>query len=242
MSGSDLPGFSPLLRSAGEHPLHYRVRPACPGPAAARPLALLLHGAGADESSLLPLAQRLPSHVHVVVVRAPRRMPRGGYFWYPVHFRRDDAEINLQQVEWAQTRLLQFVEQLPRHCPFDLRQLYLLGFSQGGAVASTFALSHPGRVRGLALLASRLLSHLEPVAPRDDLATLRLFIAHGRDDDVLPIEHAERAAQALRACRAAVVWRSYDGVGHAPAGVMFDDTAAWLRGHCPPPARVDAAA
>lgn len=200
-----------------------------------RPLVLLLHGAGGDETSLLPLARRLPAHVHRVLLRAPRRMARGGHYWYPVRFGQHDTEVNLQQVEAARRRLLAFLGELEQGCRFDPRQLYLVGFSQGGALASTLALSSPGRVRGLAMLGSRLLSHLEPtpdLAPA--LATLQVFMGHGRQDEVLRLVHAERAAAALRAAGAPVSWRLYEA-GHELALPMVEDAAAWLRRQLPLP-------
>ncbi|MCW7540268.1 phospholipase [Aquabacterium sp. A7-Y] len=231
----DLPRLGPLQRSAASR-LAFQWRPASEAAAGPRPLLVLLHGAGGDETSLLPLAQRLPAHLHLVLVRAPRRMPRGGFFWYPVHFQDGDAEIDLQQVEAARVRLMRFIDELQRRLRFDARQLYLLGFSQGGALASTCALTSPETVRGFGMLSGRLLSHLEPRPGEDQrLARLCVFLGHGRQDPVLPIAHAERAAQVLRRCGAQVSFHPYEG-GHELSRPMFDDMAAWVGRQCLPPA------
>lgn len=42
---------------------------------------LLLHGLGADETDLLPYADRLPEDLHVFGVRAPHSARNGGYAW-----------------------------------------------------------------------------------------------------------------------------------------------------------------
>ena len=41
----------------------------------------ILHGRGADEQDLFPVAEQLPGKRHVVSFRAPDRL-RGGYTWY----------------------------------------------------------------------------------------------------------------------------------------------------------------
>ena len=49
-------------------------------PSAVPPLLLLLHGIGADEQDLLPLAPHLDPRLHVISARAPHRigLPRVG--------------------------------------------------------------------------------------------------------------------------------------------------------------------
>lgn len=201
------------------------------------PLLVLLHGAGGNELALAPLLRRLPVDWNVVLVRAPRAMPRGGFFWYPVHFRRRGVQVDTRQVEAALQRLHEFMEQLPRVCAFDPRRVCLAGFSQGAALASALALREPQRVAAVGMLGGRLLSAVQAqplvggLLPR-----LRFFIGHGLHDPVLPVALAVQATRWLRQRGVQVTARAY-AAGHEPAPAMLGGLAQWLTSRALPPAQ-----
>ncbi|CDK39881.1 phospholipase/carboxylesterase [Halorubrum sp. AJ67] len=54
------------------------------------PAVFVLHGRGADEEDLLPVAAELPDELHVISLRAPDPL-QGGYTWY---------ELDLSPADW----------------------------------------------------------------------------------------------------------------------------------------------
>ncbi|MCM5680579.1 alpha/beta fold hydrolase [Schlegelella sp. S2-27] len=206
-------------------PLSCRLRAGTPG----APLLVLLHGAGSDETSLWPVARPLPRGWNVVLVRAPRPMPRGGFFWYPVHFRRRGVHVDADQVEAALVRLAEFLDRLPQLCRFDAGRVVLAGFSQGAALASALALRQPYRVTGVGMLSGRLLSSVQASSLTSGLLPrLRFFIGHGLHDRVLPMALAVQATRWLRSHGVRVTARAYDA-GHEATPAMVAGLTHWLQ-------------
>src|SRR5438093_13244259 len=56
------------------------------------PLLVLLHGIGADENDLLPLAHRLDPRFTVASLRAPHHYYQG-YSWFHIDFRPDGTVV-----------------------------------------------------------------------------------------------------------------------------------------------------
>src|SRR5262249_46573656 len=75
-------------------PLVERVVPARAAVGARPPPLVLLHGIGADENDLVPLAARLDPRLTVVSLRAPRRYEgHGGYAWFQIDWRSDGTIV-----------------------------------------------------------------------------------------------------------------------------------------------------
>ena len=63
-------------------------------------LVVVLHGRGADETDLLPIADQLPPS-HVLSLRAPDRL-MGGYTWYDLDM--PDGDLHRSQPESEEFR------------------------------------------------------------------------------------------------------------------------------------------
>ena len=90
------------------------------------------------------------------------------------------------------------------------------GFSQGGLIATRAALSFPDAPLGGVLALSTFFGSDEaPVA--ESQAELRVLVAHGEADNVVPLGEGQRVASSVRrlAPDAAVDFRAYRGMGHS---------------------------
>ena len=207
--------------------LPFRLRAAHAG-ATRRPLLLLLHGAGGDESSLAPLVPLLPPDVGVALVRAPLAAAQGGYAWYTLRETALGLRPDTDQAEAARQLLLRFIDQLRQVHPFDPRQLYVAGFSQGAVLAASVGLTRPDKVAAIGILSGRILSQVKwQLAPTDQLARLHAFLAHGGADDVIPCEHAVDTMHTLAEHRVRLVYRDYPG-GHEISHEMARDFTDWV--------------
>lgn len=94
------------------------------------------------------------------------------------------------------------------------------GFSQGAMVASELAFRSREPLRALVLLSGT------PVDQRSWLQGMRVrrglpvFIAHGRQDDVLPFQGAARLQQTMREAGLQVTWVPFNGGHETPAEVV----------------------
>jgi phospholipase/carboxylesterase len=178
--------------SAPDYALAFRLLE--PVPVAPRRLLVLLHGVGGQELQLASLGARVDDDALVVLPRAPRSVGDGMYGWFRVGFTSDGPQIVPEEAEDSRLKLIEFVGQLQQRHDIAPSHTVIAGFSQGGILSASVALSAPQAVAGFGLVSGRILPELEPVlAPREQLATLDAFIVHGRADAKLPIAWAERA-------------------------------------------------
>ncbi|UTT71210.1 serine esterase [Arthrobacter sp. DNA4] len=149
-----------------------------------RPLVVLLHGRGADETGIIGLAGHLPAGPSYAAVRAP--IPAGGgYAWFANRgIGRPVAESLNQTMAW-------FRKWLDNVAPPG-RQVILVGFSGGAAFAGGLLLSDPQRFAGAAILNGTLpFDAGVPTSPAR-LAGVPVFVAQGETDTVIPRELLDR--------------------------------------------------
>lgn len=121
-----------------------------------RPLLLLMHGYGASEGDLIGLTPHLPSQFVCASPRAPLNVPGpafNGYAWFPIEF--STAGIPLPQPEPEQfvgshahsaaVATLRWLDTLDARVPNGLGSIALMGFSQGGAMATSLMRMRPER-------------------------------------------------------------------------------------------------
>jgi phospholipase/carboxylesterase len=176
--------------------LVYRERPADGEP---QGLLILHHGRGADEHDLLTLADVLDPQrrLHVVTPRAPLELPGSpGYHWYLV------PRVGYPDPETfaaAGQALGELHDELWRETGIAPERTVLGGFSMGAVMSYAMALG-AGRPAPAGILAfSGFIPTVEGWQP--DLAGrtgVRVFIAHGRRDQVISIDFARAAAERLR--------------------------------------------
>jgi phospholipase/carboxylesterase len=106
----------------------------------------------------------------------------------------------------------------------------IAGFSQGGILSASVALSAPELVQGFGLLSGRILPELKPhIADPLQRAHLQAFIGHGELDTTLPVSWAQRSDQWLSELGVAHLTRLYP-VGHGISPAMKTDFLRWLAG------------
>lgn len=202
--------------------IHEVVQPAGGGP---HPALLLLHGRGANEQDLLPLASGFDPRFLVLSARAP--LARwGGYHWY------DLIEMGAPEpASYAQglQALQRFVGELLAAYPVAAHQLYLLGFSQGAMMSGSLLMTQPDSIAGAVLLSGYLpLEQGLPVQP-ERLAGKPVFIGHGTADTVLPIRHGREARAYFQSAGADLSYHEYP-MGHQISTRERQDVAVWLSG------------
>jgi len=216
------------LVSAPDYALAFRMLE--PVPVTPRRLLVLLHGVGGEELQLASLGARVDADTLVVLPHAQRSIGEGMYGWFRVGFTADGPQIVAEEAEESRLKLIEFVGQLQQHNALSPLQSVVAGFSQGGILSASAALSAPQAVAGFGLLCGRILPEIEPMlAPREQLSTLDALIVHGRGDDKLPVAWAERADAWLQALDVPHVLRLHDA-GHELTTAMEADFLDWFGG------------
>lgn len=198
---------------------------------------LVLHGLGADGRDFVPVAEQLDlspvGPVRYLFPSAPE-IPvtiNGGYVmpaWYDIL----GADLAQRQDEAGMRRTQAAIEQLiarevGRGIPAS--RIVLAGFSQGCAMALMTGLRHRERLAGILGLSGYLPLADKLAAERSPAnADVPIFLAHGRQDDVVAIERATASRDLLRGLGYPVQWRDY-AMGHSLCLDELEDMQAWLR-------------
>ena len=206
---------------------HVHVDPDSPteGPA---PAVFVLHGRGADEQDLLPVAQRLPDELHVVSLRAPDRLMQG-YTWYEMVM--PDGDLHRSQPDEGEFRrsldlVVESIEAATERYALAPDAIGLLGFSQGAITSLSLLCEHPDRFAWVVCLHGYLAETHADSTP-DGIAGTPVFVGAGTADRMIPAERAERAAERLREMGCAVESHQYESA-HGIGPDELADVVAWV--------------
>jgi phospholipase/carboxylesterase len=218
-------GLNSLSFDSGVAMLDYFELDAAGAPAA---LMVWLHGLGADGYDLEPAAEMLAvDDIRHVFPHAPARpvtVNRGMRMraWFDVAAAdvrwQEDSEGILASAR--QVRELVAVLRGESALP-----VVLAGFSQGAVVSlAAAAQGMPGLI-GVAAMSGYVPQFLLP--PLADLRGMRLFMAHGEQDEVIPFALGKASRDALRERGLEIDWHAY-AMPHAICQQELHDMSAWL--------------
>jgi phospholipase/carboxylesterase len=204
----------------GRWTLRMRI-PESPGP---HPVVLMLHGWTGDEDAMWVFATRLPKHALLLAPRGIFRASLGGYGW---HGKTSSAWPWVDDFRPSMEALLELLT--PTNFPdADLDRFRLVGFSQGAALAFSVALSYPERVSSMAVLSGFLPEGAGAMVRDAPLREKHIFMAHGTQDQLVPVERARQAAEILRQAGASVFYCE-DDVGHKLSADCFRGMQAFFQ-------------
>lgn len=197
------------------------------------PVTILLHGRGGDmdDQEDLPVRLALPDMVYLLP-RAPYPVSEqtGGFEYWPreAFLVGDTARANEAQRLTA-LWLRDLVRDAANRLNLDTSRVFLVGFSQGAAMAYIAAEETPSLYLGAGALCGYL-----PEGRRDSTAFLplargkvALFIAHGDRDRVFNVSEANLARDLASAAGVEVTAHTYP-VGHDICDEMVVDLGEWM--------------
>ena len=153
-----------------------RVRP--PAQTSAR-LLLMLHGWTGDENSMWVFARNFPTDYWMLAPRAD-----------------SSGRPSLEDLRESAGALIRLVDAYAAKSQVEASRFDVMGFSQGAALSNALACLHPHRVRRAGILAGFMPSGMEEIIAKKPLAGKQMFVAHGTQDNLVPIDRA-RASMAL---------------------------------------------
>lgn len=162
---------------------------------------------------------RMSQKFVVVAPRAPLQAEYGGYAW-----------VSVKAGKWNSFQEFSSIaKQLDEQIPAWLKMaglkenspINLMGFSQGGALALTYALLFPKKLNKIACLSGFLPDNSESIQPSILAAEKQFFIAHGTKDKIVPIEFARQSVKFLQKIGAKVIFCE-DDIGHKLSANCFE--------------------
>ena len=196
-----------------------------------------LHGLGADGSDFVPVVPELglkdAPGVRFIFPHAPS-MPvtcNGGYVmpaWYDIiSLEKNSRRVDAGGILTSRTAIRRLIErEAARGIPAE--RVFLAGFSQGGAIAYTTALTHPEKLAGVIALSTYIPSAELLAEATEANRAISVFAAHGSEDDVVSIELGLAARDLLIERGYSVKWQVYP----MPHSVCLEEVqaiGAWLQ-------------
>ncbi len=197
---------------------------------------IVLHGLGADGNDFVPIAEELRldavGPVRFIFPHAPVRPVtiNGGMAmraWYDLLHadlvkREDEAGLRASRLD------IEALIATERERGIAASRIVLAGFSQGCAMTLLTGLRHTERLAGLVGLSGYLPLADSSAAERSAASmALPVFLAHGRDDTVIPLARAAASRDALQAHGCVVDWHEYP-MAHSVCAQEVGDLNRWL--------------
>ena len=199
---------------------------------------IVLHGLGADASDFASFVHELKLQavgpVRYVFPNAPKMAVtiNNGYVmpaWYDIlgaDIARREDEKGLRSSQ----ALIDALIARERSRGLQSSRIVLGGFSQGCAMTLMTGLRHPERLGGLIGMSGYLpLAELTEAERHSANQGLPVFLAHGRQDPVIPLARAVASRDALLALGHPVEWHEYP-MPHSVCAQEVADLNRWLQG------------
>jgi phospholipase/carboxylesterase len=184
----------------------------------------MLHGWTGDENSMWVFTPRLPKITLMIAPRGIFSTKASGYSWHPDLTKPwpsiSDFQPAVEKI-FAKISSSNFPDG-------DFSQLHLIGFSQGTALAYSMAIINPERIASVAGLSGFLPDGATAMLKSRRLKGLPIFIAHGSEDELVPVERARLSADLLEKSGAAVSFCE-DKVGHKLSAKCFQGLEAFYQ-------------
>ncbi len=184
---------------------------------------LLLHGTGADERDLIPLARQLGWTGNILSLRgrvSEQGMPR---FFKRLSF----GVFDLEDLALRTQELLDYLPIAAMHYGFNPQQLDSLGYSNGANLIGSALLRAPGCFRKSVLL--RPMIPFQPDAPASE-SPGEVLLLSGSNDPTVPAGMPEAYAELLSAYYPGRVQLRFMPGGHGLSQADLSSARAFLFG------------
>ena len=182
-------------------------------------LLVMIHGLTGDENSMWVFARRFSADYWVIAPRAPYPANPQGFSWRPNPLTIEEAQLNLHKrpaldvLKSSAEALIKLIDEYSVSVKVEARHFDAIGFSQGAAMVNVLGILYPDRVRKMGILAGFVPSGLDAYINDRVLTGKRVFVAHGTQDEMVPIDRARASMQLLEQAGASITYCE-DEVGH----------------------------
>ncbi len=180
-------------------------------------LMLLLHGYQGNENVMWVLTKPLPEDYYLLAPRAPKKMGDDQFSWHQIAPQWPGMEVYQDLTEQLLARVDQWLEREK----LNISTFDVMGFSQGAVMAYALALLHPERTNRVAALAGFIPQAWQSSPNPDVFSRKAFFVAHGTQDDIIPIAKARQAADWLNENGAQVTFCEAE-IGHKLSANCFN--------------------
>lgn len=164
-------------------------------------------------------ARRFSPEYWIVAPRAPHPAKPQGFSWRPNPLTIEEAQLNvhkrpgLDALQPSAEALIKLLDEYAASVGFEAKQFDAIGFSQGGAMVNVMGMLYPQRVQKMGVLAGFVPSGLDAYIQDRVLTGKHIFVAHGTQDEMVPVDRARASMELLEQAGASITYCE-DEVGH----------------------------
>ena len=197
------------------------------------PLIIMFHGYGSNKEDLFGLKSLFNKKANTISVQAPIDLSYlggyGSYAWFNLDFLPTGIPYKITEVDQAIAKAIEFVEYAKSKYATTKSKIIVLGFSQGAMLCHAVTLKAPKLVDASACLSGRMVDEL--FHNQHDFSKLKnhpMFISHGTEDEVIPINVGGRGIKKYYADKGLDITYQEYRMAH---GIDFDcqrDLVQWF--------------
>ena len=196
-------------------------------------IIIWLHGLGASSSDfepILPIINEIVPGIRYIFPNAPLMSVsvNGGMMmpaWYDISHQNLGQQQDFTGINASCDKLVSLIAHYEKESG-GKAPIIIAGFSQGGVIALTTALTRATSVTGVLALSAYLpeLQNHEQTTKKE----LDLLMMHGTNDPVVPIAHAKESFEKLSALVTKTQWFDYP-MDHTLSYEEIQELAKWLK-------------
>ena len=155
-----------------------------------------------------------------ISLQAPVDAGNGGFCWAP---RKVPSNPEATDVEAGTERIWDWIDShLPPEAP-----LVVIGFSQGGLMATQLLRTRPARIQATVILAGFVIGARQPGDESLRNTKPTVYYGRGLEDEIISMDAVARTESWLARCTSPVI-RRYSGLGHSINEEQMADVTDYL--------------
>lgn len=199
------------------------------------PLVIGLHGKGGTATGFISLGKHFTKHGFIFAA------PQGAYIhsmsdgilkpMYSWEIKVPDKELWKQGDQYSVEYILNVVKYFSDN--YKISDVYLMGFSQGAAYTYLSGIKNPDIFKGIICIGGYLPSTDKPysIITEDEIIAakyLKVFIAHGKNDQIIDYEIGRGAKNKLKKAGYKVHFLGYSE-GHRITPSVLEQVVSWIK-------------
>lgn len=198
-----------------------------------RGIIIWLHGLGANSNDfepILPIIDEIAPGIRYIFPNAPlMSVSVNGGMMMPAWYNISSPDLGQQQdfagINASSDKLVELIEHYEKESDGKV-PIIIAGFSQGGVIALTTALTRSTNIHGVLALSAYLpeLQNHEQITKKE----LDLLMMHGTNDPVVSIAHAKKSFEKLTTLVTKTQWHDYP-MDHTLSYEEIQEVGHWLK-------------
>jgi predicted esterase len=186
-----------------------------------------LHGFGGNANNFLKKLTSVESEGLILAApTAPYALPVGKDIGFSWNLPTEDFELEKQAGALSEKYILDFVNNLKSK--YKIKDVYLLGFSQGAYFSFYLGTRHPDVITGIIPFGGGYIDYWEDVTDFTKAQYLQVFVVHGTKDNVVKFEESTKAVEILEKHGLKPELTEFNGA-HSVPGEMLQKAYDWIR-------------